>query len=238
MSSPVAVLGSVRERSRPALRVLIPAAALAATLWLVLRALMHVQGSSTPPWTLARAGGIATYALLTLEVCLGLVLAHPTLRRLRARNLAGRIRLHSHLAVFTLAFLVLHVAALIADPWAHVGWVGALLPMASHYRPLPVTLGVLAVWSGLLSGLTAALAGRWLGRVWWPVHRVALLAFLLAWAHGLWSGSDSVALTGTYLVTGAAVLVLALSRYLAPTPADLGLDPADPHGPESRQGRR
>lgn len=194
---------------------------LVAAVWLVLRALVHVHASAMPPWTLARASGIATYGLLTLLVCLGLLLAHPTMRRRRSRTLGRRISLHTTLAVFTLAFLALHVAALVTDRWAHVGWAGALIPMASHYRPVPVTLGVLAVWSGLLTGLTAALAGRWVGRFWWPVHRFALSAFLLAWAHGLWSGSDTASLVGMYLVSGAVVLTVALARYLAARPADL-----------------
>jgi hypothetical protein len=229
----------MRDRFTRVLRPFALFAGLAGAVWLVLHALLQVRASATPPWTLARASGIAAYGLLTLLVCLGMLLAHPTVRRRHGSRLVSRINLHIHLAVFTLAFLGLHVAALVADPWAHVGWAGALLPMASHYRPVPVTLGVLALWSGLITGLTAALAGRWLGGLWWPVHRAALLAFLLAWAHGLWSGSDSSALLVMYLASGGAVLALALSRYQASTAADLcreqtALRGADPAG---RRGR-
>ncbi|HET8559663.1 MAG TPA: hypothetical protein VFL69_04015 [Marmoricola sp.] len=238
MASPPTTPGArTRHRWSGALRLVALPAGLAATTWLVVHALRHVRASAMPPWTLARASGITTYALLTVLVCVGLLLAHPTVRHRRAGDLATRIRLHELLAVFTLAFLVLHVAALVADPWAHVGWAGALLPMASHYRPVPVALGVLAVWSGLLTGLTAALAGRWLGAFWWPVHRVALLAFVLAWAHGLWSGSDSGALLGMYLASGAAVLALALSRYRAPTAADLRVEQAGRWPATSGRGR-
>jgi hypothetical protein len=190
------------------------------TTWLLLEAFARARASSTPPWTLARASGITCYGLLTLLVGLGLLLAHPNLRGGRILGRVARIRLHASLAVFTLAFLLLHVVVLATDPWAHVGWAGVLLPLASHYRPVPVTLGVLAAWSGLVSGLTAAYAGRWLGSAWWAAHRVASLAFLLAWAHGLSSGSDSPALVGMYLASGGAILAIALSRYRAPTVAD------------------
>lgn len=197
-------------------RALVGVLCLAATGWLLARAAASVAGSgSTLPWTLGRAAGLSAYALLLLLVCAGLLLAHPASRRLRWPTPVARIRLHISLAVFTLAFTVLHVVVLATDPWAHVGWAGALLPMASRYRPVGVTLGVLAVWSGLLTGLTAALAGRALGRVWWPVHKLAALAFLLVWVHGMTAGSDAQQLRGFYLATGAVVLVLALSRYHA-----------------------
>lgn len=190
------------------------------TTWLLLEAFARARASSTPPWTLARASGITCYGLLTLLVGLGLLLAHPNLRGGRLLGRVARIRLHASLAVFTLAFLLLHVVVLATDPWAHVGWAGVLLPLASHYRPVPVTLGVLAAWSGIVSGLTAAFAGRWLGSAWWATHRVASLAFVLAWTHGLLAGSDSPALVGMYLASGAVILAIALSRYGAPTVAD------------------
>lgn len=128
--------------------------------------------------------------------------------------------MHVSLATFTLVFTVLHVVVLATDEYAQVGWRGALLPMASVYRPVPVTLGVIALWSGLVTGLTARLAGRVAARIWWPIHKVAAVALVLVWAHSVLAGSDIVALRGFYLATGSAVLGLALTRYGARTPAD------------------
>ena len=79
------------------------------------------------------------------------------------------------------------------DEYAGVGWAGVLLPLGADYRPLPVTLGWLALYGGLAAGLTARFAGR-LGRVWWPVHRVAIVIYAAAWLHGVLSGTDSAAL--------------------------------------------
>jgi hypothetical protein len=92
--------------------------------------------------------------------------------------------------------------------------------MASQYRPMPVTLGVVGAYGGLLAGLTAALAGRWARRIWWPLHKVAGTSLVLVWAHGVLAGSDSTALRLMYLITAAGILLLALSRYVAATPAD------------------
>ncbi len=176
--------------------------------------------SAALSWELARASGITSYVLLLALVVLGLVLAHPWAVRLRRPSRTSRLRVHASLATFTLAFTALHVAVLATDPWAQVGWRGAILPMASTYRPIPVTLGVIAVWAGLLTGATAALAGRVVGRFWLPVHRLAAGVFALAWAHGVLAGSDTGPLRGLYLASGGAVVALAVSRYVARSPRD------------------
>lgn len=179
-----------------------------------------VRGVDAVPWVLARASGVTSFVLLLALVVTGLVLAHPWARHLRHPAPATRLVVHASLATFTLAFTVLHAVVLATDPWAQVGWRGAVLPMASEYRPVPVTLGVVALWAGLVTGLSARWAGR-VGRVWLPVHRVAVVVLVLAWAHGVLAGSDTSALRGFYLASGAAVAALAVSRYGARTPREL-----------------
>ena len=189
--------------------------------WLIGRAVVAVSGDKNGPWILGRAAGVTSYVLLMLLVGLGLVLSHPWRTRFSRPSAATRIRLHVSLAVFTLAFVVLHIVVLAADSYAGVGVKGALVPMAATYRPLPVTLGVLGVYAGLLAGGTAALAGRIASRVWWPIHKVAAISFVLVWVHGLLAGSDTRPLMALYVVTGGAIVVLAMSRYVARTPGDM-----------------
>lgn len=177
-------------------------------------------GQTKVPWLLGRASGVTSYVLLTCLVATGLVLSHPWARGLRRPSAATRIGLHVGLATFTLAFTVLHVVVLATDPWAQVGWRGALLPMAALYRPVPVTLGVIALWAGLITGVTAKLAGSIAARVWWPIHKVAAVSLALVWGHSVLAGSDILALRGFYLTTGLALIGLAVSRYGARTPQD------------------
>ncbi|CAL8971583.1 hypothetical protein CELL_01073 [Cellulomonas sp. T2.31MG-18] len=199
-----------------AVLVLATAASLAAAGSLALDA----AGGRMAHWVLGRAAGLTSYVLLLLLVGTGIVLAHPWARHLRHPSARTRLALHAGLATFTLAFTVLHVVVLATDPWAKVGWLGALLPMAAAYRPVPVSLGVIAAWAGLFTGLTARFAGRLLGRLWWPVHKVAAGLLVLVWAHSVLAGSDVVALRGFYVGTGCAVVALAVTRYTARTPAD------------------
>jgi hypothetical protein len=202
--------------------ILVCTASAALTGWLLGGAADSVSGNKNAPWIIGRAAGVSAYLMLVLLVATGLVLSHPLRSRLRRPSSVTRIRMHVSLTVFTLALTVLHVVVLATDHYAGVGWRGTFVPMGASYRPVPVTLGVIGMYAGLLAGLTAALSGRRLvARIWWPVHKVASAALLLVWAHGVLAGIDTPLLLWLYLLTGGGVLALAVWRYVARTPADL-----------------
>src|SRR5688572_13919999 len=207
-------------RRSPTVHITIGMLAAGASSWLVARAVLALSHEPMGPWLLARAGGLTSYLLLVTLVCTGLVLAHPWRSRLRRPTTATRLRIHAALAAGTLVFTVLHVVALAVDEHAGVGWAGALLPMASSYRPVPVTLGVIGLYAGLVAGLTASMAGRLAARIWWPVHKAAAISLVLVWAHSVLAGSDTPALLVLYVGSGGLVLVLAISRYTARTTTD------------------
>jgi len=224
-------LGPVRSSSTLALLT----AGGGATAWLLGRVAQQVSGNHDAPWIVGRASGITAYLLLVAVVTAGLVLSHPWRTRLHRPSTVTRIRVHAVLAGFTLAFTALHVIVLATDSYAGVGWTGALLPMGASYRPVPVTLGVIGLYSGLISGITAVLAGRIAARVWWPLHKVSAVALVLVWLHGLLAGSDAIALLLMYGLSGAGVIALAVTRYVATTPRDRveALTARRPHRPAS-----
>ena len=163
-------------------------------------------------WLAARASGITTYLLLTVQVVLGLVLSHPTNQttwRLSKRLFPW----HENAWVFVLAFLGAHIVSLILDPYAGVGIGGAFIPGLSSYRSSAVALGTLALYALLVTGLTARYTRRLPAGIWLRIHRFSLLIFGLAWMHGLLAGTDSASLLPLYLVTGLAVLAAAAYRY-------------------------
>ena len=120
------------------------ATATAITLWSLGSVVEAASRSTTAPWLLGRAAGLASYTLLLALVALGLLLAHPRRASWGHLSHGTRIRAHVALAVGTLVFTVLHVVVLVTDEYAGVGWAG-LLPLGSSYRPVPVTLGVLGL---------------------------------------------------------------------------------------------
>jgi hypothetical protein len=191
-----------------------------ATSWFVGLAAQRVAGDKMAPWILGRSAGITSYLLLVGLVLFGLVLSHPARARISWPSAATRIRAHVSLSVFTLVFTVLHIVVLATDKYAGVGWWGVFVPMGSTYRPMPVTLGVIGLYAGFAAGLTAALAGRLARRVWWPVHKVAIVSLVLVWLHGVLAGIDTPALLTLYVVTGGIVVAMAVSRYTSDRPRD------------------
>lgn len=187
------------------------------TSWLVGTTVSAIASDRMAPWILGRAAGITSYLLLVGLVVMGLLLSHPKRARIRRPSSATRIRMHVSLSVFTLVFTVLHVVVLATDKYAGVGWWGALVPMGASYRPVAVTLGVIGLYAGLAAGLTAALAGRVSRRLWWPIHKVAVASLILVWFHGVLAGIDTPVILSMYVLTGAGVLALAISRYLGTT---------------------
>jgi hypothetical protein len=165
-------------------------------------------------WLGARATGIVTFLLLTFQICVGLVLSHPTNKS--TWKLSKRIYpWHENLWVFVIAFLGIHIVSIILDPYAGVGIAGTFIPGLSSYRTSPIALGTIALYAFLLTALTARYTRLLPAGVWLTIHRLSLAVFVLAWLHGILAGTDSDALRGMYVVTGLAVVAAGTYRYWA-----------------------
>jgi len=178
------------------------------------RALIH---NKMLPWILGRSLGIATYVSLSAMVVLGLWLRHPWRARFRRPGPESILWAHVSLAACTVALLIGHLTSLALDKYAGVGWTGVFVPWGAQFKPTGVALGTLAFYLLLLVVGTAALAGS-IGRsVWFPIHTASVVVFCLCLVHGVLAGSDSVDLRWLYVGTGALVLVLQFTRWLAGT---------------------
>ncbi|HEX8941466.1 MAG TPA: hypothetical protein VF763_15070 [Candidatus Limnocylindrales bacterium] len=163
-------------------------------------------------WLAARATGITVYLLLSLQVLLGLVLSHPVNQT--TWKLSKRLYpWHENLLVFVLAFIGAHIVGLILDPYAGVSVAGAFVPGLSSYRSAPVALGTLALYALLATGLTARYTRLLPPGVWLKLHRLTLVVWILGWAHGVLSGTDSDALRPMYVASGVAMVAAAAYRY-------------------------
>lgn len=165
------------------------------------------------PWITGRALGIAGFVSLSALVALGIWMRHPWRFRQPLIHAETRLRLHSTLAIATVALIAGHLVSLASDRYAGVGWVGAFVPGLSRYRTLAVALGVIALFFMVLLILTAWAAGRRGARHWSAIHRFALLTYVLVWFHGVLAGTDTSALRGLYVATAVGIGVLALTRY-------------------------
>jgi sulfoxide reductase heme-binding subunit YedZ len=165
-------------------------------------------------WLAARAAGIAVFLLLTFQICLGLILSHPTNKS--TWKLSKRIfPWHEHLWVFVVAFLVVHIVSIVLDPYAKVSVLGVFIPGLSEYRSSPVALGTMALYAFLLTAITARYTKLLPAGVWLSIHRLSIVVWALAWLHSVLAGSDSDALFLMYVGTGLAIVLSGAYRYWA-----------------------
>lgn len=168
-------------------------------------------------WNIARAGGFTSYVLLTLAVVVGLALSTQLQSPSRWPRLINS-ELHNFLTLLSMIFMVVHVLAVWIDPFTRFGWNEIFIPFVSHYRPIWMALGIVALYLGIAIGISTWLRPR-IGYAWWRrLHVLTLGIFVLVTIHGLGTGSDTQTpwALGIYLVSIAAVGLLFCRRLLDP----------------------
>lgn len=175
--------------------------------------LLGVSGP-TVLWYLARGSGIAALVMLTVSVLGGII---TTVRWSSARWPRFVTQLvHRNVSLLALVFIVIHIVTVIADAFAPIRWIDAVVPFVSAYRSL--WLGFGAIGFDLLLALiaTSLLRHRIGQRTWRALHWTAYLCWPLVVLHGLGAGTDTK--VGAVLVLNVAciaVVVLALWWRLA-----------------------
>ncbi len=167
-------------------------------------------------WDTARAGGFAAYILLSVAVSVGLVLRNrwqtPKWPRLITNEL------HGYLSLLALVFIVVHVLAVLVDPFTRFGLAEVLVPFVSHYRPVWMGLGIVALYLLLAVWLSSRLRTRIGYETWRRIHVLAYGVYVAATIHGLGTGSDTRSLWAPIVYASSVVVVGALAgrRLLVP----------------------
>lgn len=167
-------------------------------------------------WYLARASGIVAWLMLTALVLWGIVLATDLFPE--HRRPAWLLAVHRWLAWLTIGFLGVHLAALVADNYVAFGFADLVVPFASDWKPVPVAMGVLAMWGLAVVQLTSLTRRRLSKRAWRSVHMTSYGVYWLAGLHGTYAGADATnkLYVATSVVTLAAVAFAASYRALSP----------------------
>jgi len=165
-------------------------------------------------WDVARAGGFVAYGLLTLAIVTGLLHSLRWSGERWPRLVNNEV--HTHLTLLSLIFTVVHVIAVALDPFTAFRLNELLVPLASHYRPLWMAFGILALYLGIAVGLSTALRPRIGYRAWRMLHFMTFAVFVFATIHGLGTGSDSRTgwATAIYALSTLAVGGLATARLV------------------------
>lgn len=156
-------------------------------------------------WYITRGTGAMALILLTLVVVAGVVEVSRFSSDRWPRFLVDS--LHRQLSILAIVFLVLHIVTSILDGFAPIGWLDAVVPFHSAYRPIWLGLGAIAFDLMLAVMITSLLRGRVGRRAWRALHWLAYASWPIAVVHGLGTGSDA---TQTWMLAITAACVLAV----------------------------
>jgi methionine sulfoxide reductase heme-binding subunit len=162
-------------------------------------------------WFTARGAGLSALLSLSIATACGAFGSLP------GAAPAARVMvqyLHRTAAALGIGLIVVHVASIVLDSKSHIGFAGALVPFAAHYRPNAVALGsctayllLLVAALGLARGRLAAAPAA--ARRWRAAHSLGYLLWATAVLHGLLAGTDRGQGWVVLLVVGCVLLVLA-----------------------------
>jgi hypothetical protein len=153
---------------------------------------------------------------LTLSVALGLALSLRWQSARWPRLLTND--LHRFVTLLTLVFTAVHGLAAWLDPFMRFGWTEMLVPLASHYRPRWMAMGILAGYLALAIWISSELRSHIGYKTWRRLHTLTFAVYLLATLHGIATGTDTHAAWALALYAGSGLLVgrLLLLRLLTP----------------------
>lgn len=170
----------------------------------------------TVTWDVARAGGLTAYVLLTAAVIVGLALSlkYQSPRWPRLINSEW----HNYLTLLSTVFLGVHVLAVAVDPYTHFGLAELLVPLASHYRPFWMSLGIVGLYLAIAIGISTLIRPLIGYKVWRRLHVLTLVVYALATVHGLFTGTDTLTWWGwaLYICSIVPVAILTAIRLLGP----------------------
>jgi len=164
---------------------------------------MMAAVAPNPMWFASRGTGVAVLLLLTASTVIGILSGGRAKSQAWPRFVSAGW--HRNLSLFAAAFLAVHVAMSVLDPFARIRWVDVIVPFAGTYRPLWLGLGVVSMELVAALLVTSAVRRRIGYRSWRLVHWLGYGSWPLALAHSLGTGTDVKA--PWLLALGAASLV-------------------------------
>ncbi|NHA70108.1 ferric reductase-like transmembrane domain-containing protein [Phycicoccus flavus] len=168
-------------------------------------------------WYVSRGTGVASIALLTAVLVLGVVTAGW--RRPHGESATVVMAVHRWLSLGMVAFVVAHVATAVGETYVNIDLVSAVVPFTSGYERVLVGLGTVAVDLMAAVAVTSWLRPRIPERVWRGVHWAAYALWPVALVHGFAMGTaDQPVLRGVTALCGVVGVAAVVWRLLSSSP--------------------
>lgn len=169
------------------------------------------MNGSTVFWYASRATGIVAMLLLTAVLVLGICVNRqgrlPGLPRFAVTDL------HRNLSLLAVAFIAVHVVTAVLDTYVHIPLLAAVVPLASGYERLWLSLGAISLDMMLAMIITSLARGRLNRYLWRGIHLLAYACWPVAFAHGIGASPDLRHGIPFYLAAACALAVAAAVGY-------------------------
>jgi len=167
-------------------------------------------------WYAARSSGIVAWALAAASVIWGLLLSTRSARGIAKPSWV--LDLHRFLGALTLAAVVVHLSALVADTFVPFRLSDLLVPGASAWKTVPVAFGVIAFWLVVAVEASSLVRRRLPNKVWARIHLLSFVAYGLATLHYLQAGTERSNPIVLLAVEAASAIVIGLTMLRILTP--------------------
>lgn len=167
-------------------------------------------------WYVSRASGIVGWVLAALAVLWGIALATRALGKRPAAP--WLLAVHRFLGGLCIAFVAVHLAALMLDPFVTFRLDDLFVPMTSEWKPMAVAWGIVAFYLLVAVEITSFLRDRLPRRLWRWVHLSSYLVYALATVHLFTAGTDRTnpLLLGAVLASVGFLLFFLAYRFIGP----------------------
>lgn len=159
-------------------------------------------------WYVARSSGIVAWALVLATIVWGLLLATKVLGR--RPTPAWLLSLHRYLGALTVAFVGVHVGAILLDTYTNFGITDVIVPFAGSWHPVAVAWGIVGMYLLAAIEITSLVRNRLSKRTWHAVHLLSYFLFATTTIHMLTAGTDVKA-----VITSSAAVLLAIAMTFA-----------------------
>lgn len=156
-------------------------------------------------WYVTRASALIAWVLMTASVLWGILLSTRVMRKVD--NPAWLQDLHRYLGGLTLIMVALHMVSLMLDPWLKFTIVEELVPFGTDFKPLPIALGIVAMYLLVAVQGSSLIMNRLPRKFWKGLHYASYATLLLVALHAGWSGTD----TSTWWYRALAILLISVA---------------------------
>ncbi len=164
------------------------------------------------PWYFTRASGLVAYILLFLLIVSGFGIKTSWSFRFISPTFAWLN--HRYIGLALSFSVAVHLISLLMDNFLKFRIIDILVPFASNYKPIFLSLGIIGFYLFLAVIISSIFTMTKFYKSWRLLHYLPYPLFIVLFIHGYFIGTDtaSIFVRPVYFITGVIFILLSLYR--------------------------